>query len=200
MKSILVSFLFATALFSCKSSDKKPEQKAEQKTVVTDDQSAIRKLMDEYNQAFLKTDWDALLELIHPGAFEVIPRNKYKEALETSFNGQGYTIRLKNMSVDSIGPIIDNKGDKYSVVNITVSSNMTLNQTAPAAICDQMKQDPSVISCSSDSNVVNFSMHDKCYAIYVADKQKWYFISKNEQSKPIADKVIPKEVGEKLGY
>jgi len=120
--------------------------------------------------------------------------------LGSSFKGEGYEIKFQGMSVDSIAPVIENKGDKYSLVHITVSSGMKLDRLAPSAVCDEMKKDPDVISCTSDSNTVNFSMRDRCYAVYVADKKKWYFLSKGEESKQIVDKIIPKEVSDKLGY
>src|SRR5689334_1497699 len=109
MKSIFITLTLAFTLFSCKSSDKKSEKT----TTTSNDQVAIRGLMDNYREMFKKSDWDGLLELIHPGAFTVIPKAEFKKALESSFKGDGYEIQFKGMSVDSITPVIENKGDKY---------------------------------------------------------------------------------------
>jgi hypothetical protein len=189
---------------SCKSGEKKE--------IIPDDRSGIEMMIAKYNEAFIRYDWEATLDIIHPDVFKTISREDFKKTLENAFSGDGYVIQFERISIDSVSPVIIDKGIKYSLVMMhntsfmkltgLTDSTITANKETLSNACEGMKQQfgQNFISCEVQNTGIRFSVKDRCYAIFIPAQKKWYFLSKDVQSEFITDKIVPANVREKLGY
>lgn len=199
MRSVFTWAVIIFVLFSCK--EKKDE---------ASDNVAISKLMTSYNEAFSKSDWPAVIKLVHPVIFKYISRKEFEKGLNSGFKGDDFEIRVRNTTIDSIFPVIQEGTRKYSLVLIKLTANMlladssdkgTLNQRL-TQICEGMKGEfgKDFISCEVKENQIEFATYDRCYTIYLPKEKKWFVLSKDEDSEEIVNKIIPEEVRLKLGY
>jgi hypothetical protein len=191
MKFTVLIFTAVLLLSSCK--DKKEAPAVNQ----ADEKTAITKLMKDYEAAFKQSDWDKMLTFIHPGSFEFISKADFRKALETSFKGEGYSMKVDSMSIESIGNTRTVKDNRYSLVHIRMSADMLLDAMPDSSVCANMKNDTSVTytDCRIDGHHIYFGLKDKLYAIYLAKDAKWYVLSLGDaDSKKIVEKLIPEEV------
>ncbi len=191
-------------MVACKSGEKKE--------IIPDDRSGIEMMISEYNNAFIRYDWENVLDLIHPDVFKTISRQDFKKTLETAFNGDGYVIQFERMAIDSVSPVVIDKNIKYSLVMMhntsfmkltgLTDSTITANKETLSNACDGMKEQfgQDFISCEVQNTGIRFSIKDRCYAVFIPGKKRWYFLSKDEETAIIADNIVPAEVREKLGY
>jgi len=195
MKPGIICFAIVFAFFGCKEKD------AVRANDSKEDRLAVYKLIDHYSFAYEKGDWDKLADLIHPGAFEFISRKEFKRQLDSTLSRKNYTMNIKSMVIDSLYPFIRYKGNKYSSLITKMTSDMAFNMELDSAVCDRLKADTTVVivDCHIQGRHLLFTSKEKGYAIYLADKRKWYFLTDTKESALMVDKLIPKKVREKLG-
>lgn len=201
MKSLYTYVIAAFLLFACKSKEKTE--------TVADDLPAIKSMIKNYNDAFRRADWETVLDLIHPDVFKMVTRDNFKKMLQTTFKGDGYEMQFEQMNIDSIHPVVTHNKDKYSLIFMNATSfikyteetdSAGISQETLANTCEGMKAEfgKDFISCQPSGNGVRFSIRDRCYAIYLSGKKKWYFLSKDKDSEDMFDKIMPAEVRDKL--
>jgi hypothetical protein len=202
MKITWTGLVAVLLFFSCK--DKYPS---------TDepDNIAIRKLMDSTHSASQRQDWPAVIQLIHPDVFQYISKKSFEQALQNTMSGDGFKTRIIAADIDSIYPSVLHKGNKYSLVRLTLSVELMLTggsdsskvrSRIPDDICDQLREgdEENFMDCRIVGNGVEYSMKDFSYAIYLARKKKWFVLSSDEDTDVIVNKIIPAEVRKTFGY
>lgn len=191
-------------MIACKSGDKKE--------VIPEDRSGIEMMISKYSNAFIRYDWEKLLDLIHPDVFHKISREDFKKAMENAVIGDGYEIQFEGMAIDSVSPVIIGQDIKYALVMMRSTSFMKLTALTDSTItanketlsnaCEGMKQQfgRNFISCEVQNTGIRFSIKERCYAVYLPANKRWYFLSKDNEAGMIANDIIPFEVREKLGF
>jgi hypothetical protein len=200
-------YLWLASLIFCLASCKAKEENT---TPVASDTTAIRQLVDSYSEAFSRSDWPAVINLLHPQAFDFIPKKEFEKALVNTFESGELQIRVNSMIIDSIYPSVHDGTKKYSLVLVRsvtemferAASDSTELQISLTELCEGMKQElaEDFISCEPKENKIELSSKDRMYVIYLPKEKKWFVLSKDEDSEEMVNKIIPKKVREKLGY
>ena len=185
--------------FSCETTGQKKQ-----------DDLAIRSLIDSYSKAYLSKDWESVANLIHPEVFNFFSKNDFIKSVDDTLTREYYHMVENNLFVDSITPIIHKKEDKYalvylrneSVLEMSLKVDSSLWDKVSLAVCKQLKESfkKDFVTCTGLNKRISYKIKEKAYVIFLKGQEKWFMLTKDEDSKGLVDKLIPTNIREKLGY
>ncbi|NQY04740.1 MAG: hypothetical protein HRT68_00695 [Flavobacteriaceae bacterium] len=174
-------------------------------TFAQQDQDMIKEHFAVYEQAMIKKDFDKVLDYTHPAIFELYGRDVVKASLEMTMNGSGdMTMDFTEMKITQISDIITFEDRK--ITKLVTKAKMTMNfaeeldEETQGFMIKTMEAQLGEGCCNYDAATKKLSVSSISDIYAVADKNSddWKFLSQDEQTKTILDKIIPKEIQEKL--
>ncbi len=164
--------------------------------------------------AYEKEEWNLVTTFLHPKLFNYVTKEDFIAAMKKSLeHDDSYEVLYRKNVIDSISPIMQYKSDKYALVYQKATSYMVFNNLSDFSnessiheimsnVCKtlQEKLTDNYVDCFVKSNGVEFTIMEKSCAIYLSKKGKWFFLSKGDDINEMRNKIIPKEVREKLNY
>ena len=171
-------------------------------------------MVNQYSDAFRNKDWALVTEMIHPEIFKYESRKNFEKALDEGLKEEGYIININGSRIDSVYPSMEFKGDKFALVKMTATISMmpsddpkNVNGTdnrMPDNFCELLKElddkYSTLTSCKLIGRGVEYNMTDLSFVVFLKQKNRWYFLSKDEESEKIVNKIIPGEVRRHFRY
>lgn len=196
IKGILL-FVICTLSFSCK-----------EKQMTENDRTDIKKLIDSYDKAYINRDWVYITKLIHPGVFDFFSKTDFINALDSSLNRKNYRIVFHEFTIDSLSKLVHNNFNKYVLAYFRNRSVMEFSKELDSIhriglamnMCEQMKEsfDKDYISCKAYRDSVEYIVLEKCYMIFLENKNRWFLLNETKEGKKLVDEIIPEKVRKEL--
>ncbi len=188
--SILI-FLVAQTLFA----------QQEEKEIIKND-------FMEFMQSMEEKDFDKTLTYLTDELFEIISKERFKEALEKTFNNPAFKFHYSNSEVQNIqdSKIID--GQKYRLISYSfdmvfeLDSNAKENETPLErmnrlmSMKNYMQKDipEAIITLNTKSGFLTLYTEYLAYAIKTSKDEPWKFITLSEGQENFYSKVLPQEL------
>lgn len=194
---VFLLFAVCTFSFSCK-----------EKNLTENDRRDIRKLIDSYNGAYINKDWAYITKLIHPRVFNFFSKKDFENALDSSLSRKNYKIVVHEYTIDSLFTLGYSKFDKYvmaylltrSVIEFSKEFDSIQRIEMSTNVCEQMEESfgKDFISCNGDSDSVEYVIFEKCYIIFLADRQQWFLLNETKEGQRLVEEIIPERIRKQL--
>ncbi len=188
MKKIL--FLFISLIITVANA-----QNYSRRHLKTKDSLQLVKALDTYFDMSINQNWDGVLDRIYPGIFTITPRDQMKKILINATGNQSMRLIFRKPEHIRIDPeILEKDGKKYVLIDYV--QNFTLvfyprNKENKAAFEGRMKYTlydlkkkygEENVHPGSNDNIFHLSLPKHMLAVYLPDKQQYFFIDFGTQT------------------
>jgi hypothetical protein len=144
------------------------------------------------------------LDYMHPGLFDIVPREQLAAVIKESLANPQFEIDMKDGKVVSVSKEVVYENIRYALVNYSFNMIVKLESSADSTMMQMMKQsfteqfgEDKVVVNESDKTI---TIHQNSYLYAVNDPSfgGWKFLEKNDQLKEISDRIIPARVSQAI--
>ena len=177
-----------------------PEQ-----AIAQNDKEIIRENVRMYMEASDQGDWNAVMDLIYPPLFNIVPREEMIKAFE-GLENEGMKVNTVGGEVLSMTGTISHEGEKFALVNYNVNINLMLTseENRDSSMVSMMEEffkgtyGKDNVAYSPEDFSFELKAEKSMFAINAEGSDKWYFLENNPQQNALLDQLIPAEVREEL--
>lgn len=162
----------------------------------------LQKRLDEYMMFNKQLNFQKLMDYIHPVLFKVVPRDKFVEIFDQSFNNDKMKIVIDSMIISAIGPSFKHGESLYKKIDYYMSMDLILKDTTskneedfvPTMINAIQNGFPDhSVSYDKDSDKFTIKGSDIMFAIKDKPQAKWMFLGYQKNPEMI-NALYPKDV------
>lgn len=171
------------------------------------DLNALKADIQKTYDATIALNYDKILDYTYPKLYKFIPRDKMKEALIATFNGND-EMKVKILAVEpnfNFGEIKTIDNQKFCLVKHNLSMELTLNEILEdedvEMMIDLLKSAMETEDITFDKEKNTFKVSKISTMIAISDeltKNQWRFLNKDKENKLMAmllNKKVVKELG-----
>lgn len=176
------------------------QQEVSAKTDSNDYKTVIPKLLTGYFEAINEQKWDAMMDMIYPKLFDIVPRELMMQTF-TDALGTGMNMKTDSFMIKNISDLVIHEEEQFAVVyytgnlilNILEGSEMD-NETALAMLEQTYgtiygKEN---ITYNKEQKTFTIQSSKSMFAIAAVDTQDWKFIENNEDQPALLEQLLPK--------
>ena len=175
-----------------------------------DYKKTIESQFSEYLSSITNMEFEKSMEYITPEFFEIVPKSQMIKLMEQTFNNPGMTIEIKNPKILTIEDSQNIKDKFYSLLTYSNQLNMRIhNETEETADETTMRINMTKLSLeqtfgsenvtyNSTTDFFEIQSQKNVYGISKNGETDWKFLVLEKDSKIILDKILPKELPEKI--
>ena len=173
--------------------------------VAQNTRESIQFRANNYFEATEKKDWNAVVDMVYPKLFDLVPKEQMTEVFE-SIESEGMKMSMKNFAIKNISDVITHEGEKFATVNYVMEMNL---QFTSVEYRDSLVQ--ATIKASFDgiygAENVQYDPEDFSFDIKAANTMfaianegtmDWFFIENDPNREELTAMLIPEAVREKL--
>lgn len=155
-------------------------------------------------EASKNMDFDKIMDYTYPKLFTIAPRAAMKEQLEKTFNNESIKVELDSLKATKIHPEFTVEENKYAKINYSMLMRMHIKSAESgtsqmdfivASLKEKYGEDKVSVN---ESGVIKINMTSNMVAIKEKSAKEWTFINLNAEDKQLMDKLLSKEVQDKL--
>jgi hypothetical protein len=183
MKRIVLSLMLGLMVFSLQAQSANAEIKSE---------------FNKYWEYFEGKDFDKMLDMIHPGLFELVPKSMMLEITEQTFNSDSMEMRVSNNQIKGITEINKIEGVQYAKVEYGYILGMKFGEVQDAEEADFMVM---MLEMQFGEGNVAFSdgfyditMDSKMVAINDPEFGSWKFLEVTQEQMMLLENLVPAEI------
>jgi hypothetical protein len=162
----------------------------------------LQKRLDEYMMFNKQLNFQKLMDYIHPGLFKVVPKDKFVELFEESFDNDKMKITIDSMKISEIGPAFKHGEALYKKIDYYVSMDLKLKDTTSkddedlianmiTALQEGFPDHSVIYDKDRDKFIIKGS--DIMFAIKDRPQAKWMFLGYQKNPEMI-NALYPKDV------
>ena len=145
----------------------------------------LQKRLDEYMLFNKQLNFEKLMDYIHPVLFKIVPRDKFVEVFDQSFNNDKMKIVIDSMIISTIGPTYKHGEIQYKKIDYYMSLDLVLKDTTskedanfvPTMINAIQTGFPDhSVSYDKDTDKFTIKGSDIMFAIKDKPQGKWMFL------------------------
>ena len=164
----------------------------------------------EYLNSIVNMEFDKSVEYLVPEFFEIIPKSQMIKVMEQTFNNPSMEIEIKNPKVLSINDSQKIEEKYYSLLTYSNQLNMKMSNDEPetedekAARIDMTKLyleqtfGSENVDYNEKTDFFEIQSQKDVYAISKDGLTEWKFLVIEKDQKIILEKLLPKELSEKI--
>ncbi|GGZ94807.1 hypothetical protein [Algibacter mikhailovii] len=178
--------------------------------IAQDYKENIKSEFTEYLNSLINMEFEKSFEYITPEFFEIVPKSQMLQLMEQTFNNPTMVIEIKNPKILTIrnSEIIENK--YYSLLTYSNQMNFKMNSEEEETEDEKtMRINLMKLSFQQNFGAENVVYNEKTeffeiysekdvYGISINGETNWKFLVLEKDSKIILDKILPKELAEKI--
>ncbi|MBU2951391.1 hypothetical protein KO493_11850 [Tamlana agarivorans] len=178
--------------------------------IAQDYKENIKSEFTEYLNSLINMEFEKSFEYITPEFFEIVPKSQMIKFMEQTFNNPTMDIEIKNPKILTVNDS-EKIGNKFYSL-LTYSNQMNLKIISEEEETeDEKKMRINLTKLSFEQNFgsENVQYNEKMeffeiysekdvYGISVNGESNWKFLVLEKDSKIILDKILPKELSEKI--
>jgi len=162
----------------------------------------LQKRLDEYMMFNKQLNFQKLMEYIHPVLFKIVPRDKFVEVFDQSFNNDKMNITIDSMIISGIGPSFKHGETLYKKIDYYMSLDLKFKDTTlkedegyvTTMISSIQNGFPShSVSYDKDTDKFTIKGSDIMFAIKDKPQAKWMFLGYQKNPEMI-NALYPKDV------
>lgn len=174
-----------------------------------DEKQDVRRAMNKMSELIMKQNYEAVYEMSYPGSYGSNSKEEVLQDLRSSLHGQGYSLEIKNIYIDSISEVYSHNSNKYALVNHSTAATLSFNRLPGEdstkmferfnKFCTNGKQminNGEYFSCNQEKKSIFYKQKDFTFFIYKHQDKKWYVLTTGSFSN--VPNAIPDEVLKKL--
>ena len=162
----------------------------------------LQKRLDEYMIFNKQLNFEKLMDYIHPSLFKIVPRDKFIEIFEESFDNDKMKITIDSMIISAIGPSFKHGETLYKKIDFYMSMDLKLKDTTSkddedfvltmiTALKDGFPDHSVRYDKDTDKFIIKGS--DIMFAIKDKPQAKWMFLGYQKNPEMI-NALYPKDV------
>lgn len=172
------------------------------------DKELILQTFSEYSAFVTDKDNTSLVEYLHPGLFEVVPKEMMVEMMDNAFADKTISMTFGEMRIDSLSDITFDKENKYCLIHHNFDLTMQMLPTNDSE--EAMKITRATADFTHDYMLTTYGeenikfdkekalfeilIKSKTFAIDDEKTEDWKFIEAKEDSHAILKNILPDSV------
>ena len=178
--------------------------------IAQDYKKNIESEFSEYLNSIVNMEFEKSMEYITPEFFEIIPKSQLITLMEQTFNNPSMEFEIKNPKILSVNDSQQIENKYYSLLTYSNQMNMKINNEEEETE-DEKKMRINMTKLSFEQTFgaenVKYNEETDCfeiqsqkdvYAISENGKTDWKFLVIEKKQKMILNKILPKELADKI--
>ncbi|OJJ23625.1 hypothetical protein BKI52_04490 [marine bacterium AO1-C] len=164
------------------------------------DAKTLKAALSDYLNIIQKKDIDGILDYMPPQMFELAPRAQMKEELG---KGSFQNMTLQKVEIRKVSSVMKHNKAKYALAEYFSEAVLQVPkeeenrlETMVTVMKSMLGEDK--VKVDKAKRQITMSIISKMYAINSPEVKGWKFIQKDDGSEAFLEKIVPKEVQEKL--
>ncbi|SFD43721.1 hypothetical protein [Algibacter pectinivorans] len=178
--------------------------------IAQDYKNELKKEFNDYLSTIVNMEFEKSMEYIVPEFFEIIPKSQMIKVMKQAFNNPGVEIEITNPKIIGIKDKEEIESKYYSLLTYSNQMNMKIDGESEETKDEKTTRiNLTKLSLESTFGSENVEYNEKTEFFKIYSEKKVYGISKNGKSnwkflvlekgsKIILDKLLPKELAEKI--
>ena len=178
--------------------------------IAQDYKKNIESEFTEYLNSIVNMEFEKSMEYITPEFFEIVPKSQMLKLMEQTFNNPTMEFEIKNPKILSVNDFQKIENKYYSLLTYSNQLNMKMNSEEEETEDEsKMRINMTKLSLEQTFGSENVKYNERtdffqiqsqkdAYAISENGKTEWKFIVIEKEQKMILDKILPKELAEKI--
>jgi len=166
------------------------------------DKKEITNTFNAYKTTLDSLQLEKSMDYIYPKLYEIVPKEQLVAAFKKTFSDTNLKIKFSNIKLKSISETINFNKVKYALISYSFSMDFTFNEKYSIEqiyTVYQQKYGKNNVQKNDKTRTINIQMDKLFYAINDPKYGDfWRFLEKNVSQKKMLEKLIPKEIIEKL--
>ncbi|SFB55176.1 hypothetical protein [Algoriphagus aquimarinus] len=163
----------------------------------------------EYLNSIVNMEFEKSMGYITPEFFEIVPKAQMIQLMEQTFNNPAMEFEIKNPKILAID-VVQNIEDKYYSL-LTYSNQMDIKMKSEEETEDEKKMRLNLLKVSfeqtfgidnvkynEETEFFEIQSQKEVYAISINGETDWKFLVIEKNQKVILEKILPKELSEKI--
>jgi len=164
----------------------------------------------EYLNSIVNMEFEKSMEYITPEFFEIVPKSQMIKLMEQTFNNPAMEIEIKNPKILTVNDSQNIENKYYSLLTYSNQMNMKINgEESETADEKTTRINLTKLSLEQTFGSENVKYNDETgffeiqsqkevYAFSENGESDWKFLVIEKKQKMILDKLLPKELAEKI--
>ena len=178
--------------------------------IAQDYKKTIESDFTEYLNYIINMEFEKSLEYITPEFFEIVPKSQMIALMEQTFNNPSMEIEIKNTKILTINDAQKIENKFYSLLTYSNQMNMkinsekeeTANETKMIINLTKLSLEQTFgsenVKYNEETEFFEIQSQKDVYGISENGKVDWKFLVIEKEQKVILDKLLPKELSEKI--
>jgi len=178
--------------------------------IAQDYKKNIESEFSEYLSSIVDMEFEKSMEYITPEFFEIVPKSQMINLMEQTFNNPSMEFEIKNPKILSVNDSQKIENKFYSLLTYSNQMNMKINNEEEETEDEKkMRINMTKLSFQQTFGAENVKYNEETdffeiqsqkdvYAISENGKTDWKFLVIEKKQKIILDKILPKELADKI--
>ena len=169
---------------------------------IAQNDSSLKRRLDEYMVLNKKMDFDRLMDYIHPNLFKIASKEQMTEIFKSAFDNEAMKISMDSLSVIAISPSFSNKGSLYNKVDYYISLSMKFKDSSILKDDESVASNIEQMKSAMDADNIKYVKKDnrlqidsRKILIAIKDNGKeWMFLGYEARQSALMESIVPAEV------